>query len=203
MSNSVGLLLNAAGVLILVLVGFGIALAIRIIFSRQMQHELAQLKEDIGQRDAELRGMIHMMSGFTFGKLSRAIQPGEIRLDLLRQAIADTAASLEALPTANTKWRLVAENNLAFYLSLEGNEERAKYALDIAMRLFEHYAVERNPEYLNTYAAVVAQFNRHVGRDTLVKAATLLEEMLVSEIAETHKENARRHLERLRRALST
>lgn len=171
---------------------------------RRLQDRIAQLERANEIHSKEVTGLQLLVSGFIFGRLARIIRPDDkVHQGLLDLAIADSQEAYARLPENTDNW-IRAANNLAFYLSLSGDVRRAVTAVKIANMLLERYQSESNPEWLNTYAAVLGAFHDQFDSPMRTKqnALSMLERITDdASVSEAHKQNARRHYTAIRRAL--
>jgi succinate dehydrogenase hydrophobic anchor subunit len=152
----------------------------------------------------EIQGTLKASTGIFFGVASFEYAGDEIKIlrqDFLDMAIAQCDSSLELLVKDSAiRWKVM--NNLAFLLAIDNKLANGRRAQELAQEL--RAKLPRDPNTVNTCAKVVATFHRFFPspRVAILEAREILEELLGSrKISESEKENARRHLVALDRAL--
>ena len=162
----------------------------------------AQLKD----AHEEYRGWVRLTTGLFYGRICRTIDKGSIkieRMDLLELAITNTQNALVILKDTPKKWTAI--NNLTFYLALQAAPRNGPTAKNMAEKLLEKHSLANEPEFLNTYAKVVATYSTYFEKpqNTLRQARDMLQEIITTDIKKSDKDNALLHLRALDKALST
>jgi len=150
-------------------------------------------------------GNIKLTTGLFYGRMSRVDHPDHIEVkdkDLLRTAIKYSSDALEMLEGTENEIR--AKNNLAFYLALDHDPLNATNAVTLSRELLEYASRSKNLTVFNTYGAVVAAYPAYYTTDEVMHARDLLQAIMDREGADPmEKENARRHVAVLNRALGS
>lgn len=157
-----------------------------------------RVQKSIKALENEVMGRTSGYVGFIFGRLR------DVRPDFLDAAI-DYSRRGYRLLAEETPYKEVVINNLAFYYSLKGNPADAPDAISFGQLLRKRFSDTKDPDYLTTFAGVVATYHGYFSdpRSTLTEAITLMNGLLEDPaVSDPHKQNAQRHLERLRRALA-
>lgn len=207
-------LLTAASLFILifsVLVGLGAAFGwrgLRDLTAYRVRQEVESDMQDV-RRDSKMH--VNTTRAFIYQKRSyRKYPPGReetIRVTdekLLNEAITTLESVLDDAPEGHEKVGLVA-NNLAFLLAVRAQEKDAKRAIGLAHDLRNRHYVEWDDHaVINTWARVIAVFHEQceLPREKLERAAADLKWVISDEnCPKGEHENARRHLQEVRRAL--
>lgn len=157
-----------------------------------------EVQKRLEEQEKELRGRLVGYVGFIFGRLR------VVREDFIGSAIHYSQTAYEFLPETS-KYRMAALNNLAFYYSVRGYSTDAPAAVRYAQVLLESYAESQNIEWLTTYANVVSTYHSHFDnpKRALSEAERMMEEINTRDDTTTQqKQNAARHLEKIRAALA-
>lgn len=161
------------------------------------------IEKEVERRTAaherELRGRVVGYVGFIFGRLR------DVRPDFLHSAIHYSEAARDFLPD-DSSYKITAINNLAFYYATRGYVTDAPAAVAYAKRVLEEYAISKKIDRLTTYASVVAVFHNYFDnpRRALLDAEKMMQELEGrDDISVTEKQNAARHLVKIRAALQT
>lgn len=155
------------------------------------------VRREIEKSEKQLRGRLVGYVGFIFGRLSAT------HSDLIHEAINFALRAYETLPD-DSPAKMSAMNNLAFAYSKRGYKTDAPAAIRFAKLLLEDYATSREMEWLTTYASVVATYHKEFDnpRQALLQAEDMMAELQGrADVPPEHKQNAARHLERIRAAL--
>jgi hypothetical protein len=149
-------------------------------------------------------GSIKLTTGLFYGRMSRIDEPGGSTVkdkDLLRTAIKYSREALELLE--GTDGEIRAKNNLAFYLALDPDPLHATNAVELSRDLLKYAGRSKNLTVFNTYGAVVGAYPTYYTKDEVEHARDLLQAIVDREgVDPSEKENARRHVTALNRALS-
>lgn len=199
--TTVTIVLSAATVALFI---FAIMIAVVTIFGwREIKEYLSRHVELTMKRSYdELSGRLHGFTGVIYGRLCRGQDERIERHDFLDEAITLTRKAYQSLEGSDHRWLVM--NNLAYYYALKGDRANAPYAVEMAEQLRRRYSEIGNHNFLTTYARVVAEFRDYYPepRKKLEEIRTMLHELINSpDVPERHKVNARRHLERVGRAL--
>lgn len=181
--------------------------ALTLVGWRQLQDHIADsIEAELEEVNTRHRGMLRLMIGFFLGRGARketedGIEVPEERREMLRSAINHTNKAVELL--SGDEKQSLAVNNLAFYYALYGGEIYARKAPELAEKVLAAYYEEYETKYLTTYGRLVGAFPDKFDRETVEEAHRMLGELLEDEsVSKLEKDNARRHLPGLRRALS-
>jgi hypothetical protein len=150
-------------------------------------------------------GNIKLTTGLFYGRMARVDLPERIEVkdkDLLRTAIRYSREALEMLEGTENEIR--AKNNLAFYLALDPDPLHATNAVELSRDVLKHASRIKSLTLFNTYGAVVAAYPAYFTKEEVTQARDLLQTIVDREgVDPTEKENARRHVGALNRALLT
>jgi len=201
-----GVLLTAASLSL-----FGLAFLISILaligWRNINKHIEVAVEAQIKESEDDFLGLLRLSTGLFYGRMCRTMHEDRIdveRKDLLELALHFTRSAYHLLQDSPRKWGAI--NNLAFYWALDGNPVNGPEALKLAEKLREHHSFTNKPEFLNTYAKVVATYSTYLDdpQRSLREARDMLQEMLGDDaVNEYEKKNARRHLEVLNQALGS
>jgi hypothetical protein len=164
-----------------------------------------EIARQVQAKQDEYRGLLKLMAGIFYSRLSRT--PTESgynieRKEFLDAAIVENRQALELL--AGTEYEIRIKNNLAFALALDGSSINGIAARNLALELRSACGTMDAPDLVNTFAKVALSYhslfdNPH---NTLVEAQEALTDLISSKtVTDYHKENARRHLLAVNRAL--
>lgn len=197
--NWLAVLLTAASVALFVL-AIVLAVLTLVVTVFGMKWVKRQVKRRVDEAVNEMQnralGITAAHIGFILADL-REIQPR-----FLDAAIRMSRRAYMLLPAGHLH-REIAMNNLAFFYSLRGNAADAPDAIKFGTYLRNRYSKSNDPDDLTTYASVTATYYKYFPEPEKVvtEAITLMEDLIAnSSVSEEHKQNARRHLIKLRRA---
>lgn len=208
------ILLAAASLFILVfsvLIGLGAAFGWRGLRDLTAHRVREKVEADLEALRRDSRMHVNTTRAFIYQKRSyEKYAPGleeTIRVtdgELLNEAIATLESVLDEAPDDHSKLGLIT-NNLAFLLAVRGEDKDAVRARTLARELREdHYREWDDHAVINTCARIVAVYHSYFddARAVLKRSASDLEWVIRDgDCPRRESENARRHLQEVRRAL--
>lgn len=172
---------------------------------RAVEKEAEQVEEEFERVRSDIRGKVHLIAGIIYGRLSSITTEDELRVgdeEYLSLAINHLQTSTGLLE--GQEGEVLAKNSLAFAYALSESTEYGLPARDLALGLREHAVHSTHPAHLNTYARVVAAYPSYFKEpdEAIREAREVLKSMMENpDVSDREKQNARRHLTALDRAL--
>lgn len=171
-----------------------------------------KVKEQFEKEESEYNARLAGNTGVLYGRVARKETKDDISLDedhegFLGEALKYTRKALRL--TEDEERKTIIKNNLAFYLALEGDPGYSDRAKELADDVLRAYSETGDGEYLDTWAQVVLTYpgkfdedfenECEAYRNAKKRLQYLVEE--ASGIPDDTREDARRHIRMLNRAL--
>lgn len=162
----------------------------------------AEINKHIGKRiDLVQRDVMAGVTGYV-GLIYSELRETDQRF--LDEAINYSRRAYQAF-SKDHPYRTICMNNFAFFCAVKGDTDHALEVVEIALELRRKISETGEIEHLTTFAAVVAAFYKYFPdpRWALADAIRTMRRIIHNlDISQRHRQNAARHLIRLRKASS-